>query len=54
MTDETDASRSNSGPAESGRSAMPGPAKPACKLIETDGNVYSIIGRVRRALQEAG
>ena len=30
------------------------PAKPVCKLIGTDGNVFSIIGRVRRALREAG
>ena len=30
------------------------PAKPACKLIGTDGNVFSIIGRVRRSLVEAG
>jgi hypothetical protein len=30
------------------------PAKPACKLSGTDGNVFSIIGRVRTALREAG
>lgn len=30
------------------------PAKPPCKLIETDGNVFSIVGRVRRALTAAG
>ena len=28
--------------------------KPACKLIGEDGNVYNIIGRVRRALIAAG
>jgi hypothetical protein len=30
------------------------PAKPTCKLIGTDGNAFSIIGRVRRALTKAG
>jgi len=30
------------------------PPKPVCKLIGTDGNVFSIIGRVRRALTAAG
>ena len=29
-------------------------AKPACKLVGTDGNVFAIIGRVRRTLREAG
>ena len=38
----------------SGRSATPRPAKPTCKLVGADGNVYSIIGRVRRSLQGAG
>jgi hypothetical protein len=28
--------------------------KPICKLIGTDGNVFSIIGRVRDALRKAG
>lgn len=28
--------------------------KPACKLVGTDGNVFSIIGRVKRALKKAG
>jgi hypothetical protein len=28
--------------------------KPPCKLIDKDGNVFSIIGRVRRALKRAG
>jgi len=28
--------------------------KPPCKLIGEDGNVFSIIGRVRRALTAAG
>jgi hypothetical protein len=28
--------------------------KPTCKQIGTDGNVFSIIGRVRRALTAAG
>lgn len=26
--------------------------RPPCKLIGTDGNVFSIIGRVRRALEQ--
>ena len=30
------------------------PPKPPCKLIGTDGNVFAIIGRVRRALIAAG
>lgn len=28
--------------------------KPACKLIGTDGNVFSIIGQVNQALKKAG
>ena len=28
--------------------------KPTVKLIDTDGNAFSIIGRVRSALQQAG
>ncbi len=32
----------------------PNPAKPTCELIGTDGNVFSIIGRVRDALRRAG
>ena len=28
--------------------------KPVCKLIGTDGNVFSIIGRVSRELRKAG
>jgi hypothetical protein len=28
--------------------------RPACKLVGTDGNVFSIIGRVKQALKEAG
>ena len=53
MTDETEASWSGSGQTASARSAM-SPVKPTCKLIGTDGNVYSIIGRVRQALKDAG
>lgn len=30
------------------------PARPPCKLIGEDGNVFSIIGRVRKALREDG
>jgi hypothetical protein len=28
--------------------------KPVCRLVGTDGNVFSIIGRVQRALKDAG
>jgi len=28
--------------------------RPACKLVGKDGNVFSIIGRVRQALKKAG
>ena len=28
--------------------------KPPCKLIDEDGNVFAIMGRVRRALQNDG
>ena len=31
-----------------------GEGKPPCLLVGTDGNVFAIIGRVRRALQDAG
>ena len=33
---------------------MLSPPKPPCKLIGTDGSVFSIIGRVRRALEADG
>lgn len=29
-------------------------SKPVCKLTNTDGNVFSIIGNVSRALEKAG
>jgi len=29
-------------------------AKPSCKLVGTDGNVFAIIGCVQRALKQAG
>jgi hypothetical protein len=29
-------------------------AKPRCRLIGTDGNVFAVIGNVRRALERAG
>ncbi len=29
-------------------------AKPRCRLVGTDGNVFAIIGRVRRRLIDAG
>ena len=54
MTDETKASGSDSGRTGSDQSATPNPRKPRCHLIETDGNVFSIIGRVRRALEQDG
>jgi len=28
--------------------------KPVCKLVGTDGNVFAIIGKVRRSLKQAG
>jgi hypothetical protein len=28
--------------------------KPTCKLVGEDGNVFNVIGRVRRALRQAG
>lgn len=28
--------------------------KPSCKLVGTDGNVFAVIGRVQRALKQAG
>jgi hypothetical protein len=31
-----------------------GPPRPPCRLIGTDGNIYSIIGRVRRPLAADG
>ena len=34
--------------------AAPEPRKPACRLVGTDGNVFAIIGNVRRALRLAG
>ena len=30
------------------------PSKPVCRLVGTDGNVFSIIGHVRRTLRTAG
>jgi hypothetical protein len=39
-------------PAEEGPS--PEHPKPACRLVGTDGNVFSIIGRVKQALRKAG
>jgi hypothetical protein len=31
-----------------------GVARPPCKLVGEDGNVFNVIGRVKRALQQAG
>ncbi len=31
-----------------------GHPKPACRLVGTDGSVFSVIGRVQRALKKAG
>ena len=28
--------------------------KPRCKLVGEDGNIFAILGRVRRALRESG
>ena len=30
------------------------PAKPPCRLVGEDGNVFNVIGRVKRALKDAG
>lgn len=51
MTDERTGSRSGSGEMESDRLRRTAPRKPPCRLIGTDGNVYSIIGSVKRALE---
>lgn len=32
----------------------PGFTRPPCKLIGEDGNVFNVIGRVKRALSRAG
>jgi hypothetical protein len=32
----------------------PAPRKPRCRLTGTDGNVFAVIGFVRRALRNAG
>ena len=50
MAEET--AESSSDPARTPRPTEP--RRPSCKLIGTDGNVYSIIGRVRRALVADG
>ena len=41
---------------EDSRNAGSGPTSPLpiCRLIGTDGSVFAIIGRVQRALREAG
>lgn len=52
MTDEKDGSRSGSGSADLGRSVKR--RRPPCRLIRTDGNVFSILGLVRRALVTDG
>jgi hypothetical protein len=39
---------------QNGSNGSPAPAKPACKLVATDGNVFSIISHVRAALRDAG
>ncbi len=54
MTDGHKALKSRSGQLGSEDSMSSRSAKPVCRLIGTDGNVYSIIGRVRRALEQAG
>lgn len=40
--------------AEREAGSPPGPSKPVCKLVGTDGNVFSIIARVKQALKKAG
>ena len=36
------------------RAGDEGARKPECTLVGEDGNVFNVIGRVRRALQDAG
>lgn len=36
------------------RAAGKGAWKPECALVGEDGNVFNVIGRVRRALRDAG
>lgn len=50
MMEERERSRSYSGSTDSPRPYH----RPPCRLIGTDGNVYSIIGRVTRALERDG
>jgi hypothetical protein len=50
MMDRKERSQSDSGSPDSPRPHR----RPPCRLIGTDGNVYSIIGRVKRALEQDG
>jgi hypothetical protein len=54
MTEVHNGLNSRSSRAESEGCMSSRPPKPVCKLIGTDGNVFSIIGRVRKALRESG
>ena len=54
MTDTERESTSGSGRPDSGLSQPTKLPKPRCKLVGTDGNVFSIIGRGRRALELDG
>jgi len=37
-----------------GEQTTPRETKPPCRLVGEDGNVFNVIGRVRRALNDAG
>lgn len=50
MTQQNGKANEAAGPDQAGS----GRPKPACKLVGTDGNVFSIIGRVQQALKKAG
>ena len=54
MTDERRKSRSGFDRAGSAGSESRRPRKPPCRLVGTDGNVFSIIGLVKRALERDG
>ena len=54
MSDKRSGSPSSSAPTGSDGSPRTEPRRPPCQLIGTDGNVFSIIGRVKRALEQDG
>ncbi len=50
MTQPNEQMNEAAGPGQTGS----GRPKPACKLVGTEGNVFSVIGRVQKALKKAG